>query len=175
MSDATRPYRPANGSEGDWFMQRQCFRCERDSVTDPCRIQGDSFAYDIGDPRYPAEWVQGAGGANPRCTAFEPARPKPKREPVGTARRQLRDGWEDVPAYRVEGVWAMVSGDGEWFGVLHEPTGMGVGLTGNFDHAAKLLAVCAEMGQPKTRAEAAALLHSDAGAALRDALGVSRD
>lgn len=96
------------------------------------------------------------------------------RKPVGTVQRRLHAGWEDVPAYRVEGVWALVSGDGEWFSVLHGPTGVGIGWPHGFDKAAKLLDLCVAMGQPQTQTEATALLHSDAGAALRDALGVPR-
>ena len=30
--------------------------------------------------------MQDANGSNPRCTTFEPARPEPKREPVGVER-----------------------------------------------------------------------------------------
>lgn len=73
----TKPYRPCNGSEGEWFENRFCYQCERDRAYredrgDSCPIFGSALAFGIGDEHYPAEWVEDDDGSNPRCTAFEP-------------------------------------------------------------------------------------------------------
>lgn len=62
-----RPYRPSNGTEGMGFMEAFCFQCERDRDED-CQILANTFAYDVTDAEYPAEWVCDESGA--RCTAF---------------------------------------------------------------------------------------------------------
>lgn len=72
-----RPYRPSNGSEGDYFIADWCARClkyrtddERDESE--CDILTRSFWYDLGDKEYPTEWIVDDDGlSNPRCTAFE--------------------------------------------------------------------------------------------------------
>jgi len=49
-----------------------CFNgCKHETDDKPCQIMGRSLGYSIGDPQYPAEWVQDEDGKNPRCTAFE--------------------------------------------------------------------------------------------------------
>lgn len=81
MSNAGKPYRPANGTEGEYFMERFCYRCKRDAEfqrtqdgEDGCPIILASMTYDVNDPEYPKEWVTTEdyplGGAG-ECTAFE--------------------------------------------------------------------------------------------------------
>jgi len=69
-------YRPSNGTEGEIFMERFCYRCTKLSVDDDskdCDILTRSFWYAIGDPEYPKEWIanDATGLQDPRCTAFE--------------------------------------------------------------------------------------------------------
>lgn len=66
----TTPYRPSNGTEGMVFEAHFCDRCARDAGQD-CPIHTAALVFDIGEPEYPAEWVEGEGG--PACTAFEAA------------------------------------------------------------------------------------------------------
>ena len=70
------PYRPSNGTEGEFFMAEFCDRCAKlgDEKRGWCKIQGATFMFDVNEPGYPAEWVRDADGTwpgNPRCTAFE--------------------------------------------------------------------------------------------------------
>lgn len=65
----TEPYRPANGTEGEWFMQQFCFQCAHDSEDGPCEILGWTFAVEVDHPKYPKEWIE--ENDTPRCTAFE--------------------------------------------------------------------------------------------------------
>ena len=71
----TRAYRPSNGTEGMLFDDRWCSRCVLDS-DDNCEILACTLLYDIGDPQYPAEWIEDdvpyPQDSNPRCTAFLP-------------------------------------------------------------------------------------------------------
>jgi len=64
------------------FDDEWCSRCQRDAAwredensAEPCDILSRSFAYDIGDPEYPTEWIEDDVSwptpSNPRCTAFE--------------------------------------------------------------------------------------------------------
>lgn len=62
-------YRPANGCEGIDFINAYCDRCVYESEKNPCQILSNSFVYDIGDPRYPQEWVYLHG--KPTCTKFK--------------------------------------------------------------------------------------------------------
>lgn len=64
----SKPYRPSNGSEGEFFMAQFCEHCARDGEDSPCFILGAAFAFNIGEEGYPAEWVQDEQGT--RCTAF---------------------------------------------------------------------------------------------------------
>lgn len=82
----TRPYRPANGTEGMIFDDAWCSRCEHDrhwretgddaeSEALPCPILSSAFLFNIGDPEYPAQWIEDdvewPTSSNPRCTAFQ--------------------------------------------------------------------------------------------------------
>lgn len=54
-----KTFRPANGTEGEMFMERNCFRCKH---YDPehgidCEILLATLIYDVDDPRYPTEWT----------------------------------------------------------------------------------------------------------------------
>jgi hypothetical protein len=87
----TRPYRPANGTEGMIFDDAWCSRCQHDAAWrednesgKPCEILNRTLIFDSDQPEYPTEWVEDdvpykAGFAtvqdwfdhtNPRCTAF---------------------------------------------------------------------------------------------------------
>ena len=90
----TRPYRPCNGDEGDWFMGQWCSRCERGRRQDrPCRILGMTMGLDVDDPGYPKEWVRDAEGwpGNPRCTAFESRMPSSVRRVVKIIRDKRQE------------------------------------------------------------------------------------
>lgn len=73
-----RPYRPSNGTEGCDFDDRWCAHCTRDAAyraggpdVDPaigCQILANVYAFDIGHPEYPKEWITDERGS--RCTAF---------------------------------------------------------------------------------------------------------
>lgn len=56
----TRPYRPSNGTEGDWFMSQWCFKCIKES---DCTILNGAMA-----GKQPQQWLQDERG--PRCTSF---------------------------------------------------------------------------------------------------------
>lgn len=78
------PYRPSNGTEGEWFESRFCNLCDEEAparVTDDpahgCPILARAYIFAIGDKGYPAEWIE--DGQGPRCTAFRPeGTPSPK-------------------------------------------------------------------------------------------------
>lgn len=82
-AEAGSPYRPSNGTEGACFHEALCSNCARDknmsegkslddcAPEEVCHLIADSFAFDVTDPRYPAEWIHGADG-RPTCTAFWP-------------------------------------------------------------------------------------------------------
>lgn len=85
-------YRPSNGSEGCDFFEHWCTNCQRDKSmregapiedcddNEVCQIIGDTFAYEIDDPKYPKEWCYDDSG-HPCCTAFVPAgQPIPQRD-----------------------------------------------------------------------------------------------
>ena len=65
----TKPYRPSNGTEGEWFIGWQCEHCVR--VGRDCDIITFTMAYGVDDLEYPTEWVSDLDGNNPRCTAFQ--------------------------------------------------------------------------------------------------------
>lgn len=90
----TKLYRPANGTEGEMFTAHFCDRCQHEAAwrADPeraaaCLINVRAFAYDVGDPEYPSEWISGPEG--PTCTAFELERP-----PEGA----VQEPWPRCPA-----------------------------------------------------------------------------
>lgn len=70
----TRPYRPANGTEGMLFDDAWCSRCQHESEERPCDILSRSFLFTLRDQQYPVEWIQDdvpyPHDTNPRCTAF---------------------------------------------------------------------------------------------------------
>ena len=77
MSEEPRKYRPSNGTEGDWFVERNCRSCVHgkyehtgDTNDKPCEILSRSFLFDVNDKEYPAEWVYVNG--NHTCTARVP-------------------------------------------------------------------------------------------------------
>jgi hypothetical protein len=74
--DNQRKYRPSNGSEGCWFIEKYCYNCihgkyEHTGNTEdkPCEISTLSFMLDIDDKDYPEEWQYDDQG-KPCCTAF---------------------------------------------------------------------------------------------------------
>lgn len=79
---ATRRYRPAIVAEGQSFDDAWCARCQRDAAwrdaanpaAEPCEILSRALACAIGDPDYPAEWIEDdvawPQSSDPRCTAF---------------------------------------------------------------------------------------------------------
>lgn len=73
----TRPYRPANGTEGMIFQEKWCENCafwqDDPDAADQCQIALNAFVCDVGDHEYPVEWVRDDSDdtyGNPRCTAF---------------------------------------------------------------------------------------------------------
>lgn len=66
------PYRPSNGTEGDWFEAQWCNRCDLqgNDAQGWCSIHTHVLALSIDDKGYPAEWISDADGQHPRCTAF---------------------------------------------------------------------------------------------------------
>lgn len=72
----TEPYRPSNGTEGEFFYAEWCARCQREAGARKCGIIFAAMTYDEDDPEYPKEWVCDADSypGNPRCTAFEDSR-----------------------------------------------------------------------------------------------------
>lgn len=65
---AGKKFRPSNGTEGECFIDSWCGECARD-VDDDCPIVAATFAFDVGDDEYPAEWQYGTDG-QPKCTAW---------------------------------------------------------------------------------------------------------
>jgi hypothetical protein len=74
MSENKR-YKPANGTEGEWFFNKFCYRCKNyvDFGThEDCNWNLILAAEinEITDLDYPDEWTYDEGG-NPVCTSFE--------------------------------------------------------------------------------------------------------
>lgn len=81
VEKAGKPYRPCNGTEGDYFMGNWCANCERDygmsrglpleecDEDQVCDIIARTFGLHEDDPKYPTEWQFGKDG-QPCCTAF---------------------------------------------------------------------------------------------------------
>lgn len=70
-TQAGKPYRPSNGSEGDYFMAAWCAGCRRrGGEANACRILVMSMGLGITDPEYPREWAYGSDG-QPECAAFQ--------------------------------------------------------------------------------------------------------
>ena len=64
-------YRPANGTEGEMFMEDFCYQCTRDDLEKDllCPIIARTMALDVDDEGYPDEWQYIDG--QPVCTAFD--------------------------------------------------------------------------------------------------------
>lgn len=88
----TKPYRPANGTEGELFHEAFCYKCEHDRH-ESCEILAKTFVYSISDPEYPPEWVEDDVPfdvwSNPRCTAFLPLGEDAELQAARTDKRQL--------------------------------------------------------------------------------------
>lgn len=73
-----KPYMPSNGTEGECFQSRWCYRCANDNpdAGDLCEILGNAL---FGEQS--VEWIY--RNREPTCTAFIPfeAGGKPKPEP----------------------------------------------------------------------------------------------
>ena len=66
-----KPYRPSNGTEGDYFIDEFCMNCINCNP-DPdgekqCDILRDTFVFDISDEGYPKQWVYD-DNEKPSCT-----------------------------------------------------------------------------------------------------------
>ena len=73
---ADEPYRPANGTEGEMFHERFCYRCRRGQDEDnPCPILGATLVFSVVDAGYPKEWKYDNDG-RPTCTAFHDVQSK---------------------------------------------------------------------------------------------------
>ncbi len=68
---AIRKYRPANGSEGDYFMERFCNQCVHENQEEDkcCHILTATEIFGEDDKYYPEQWQYGADG-KPLCTKF---------------------------------------------------------------------------------------------------------
>jgi len=75
MNPETKPYRPSNGTEGEYFMSEFCYQCIHENPNSEgkpkCNIMTSSMCFSISEPEYPKEWVQDIDGKNPRCTKFK--------------------------------------------------------------------------------------------------------
>jgi hypothetical protein len=82
----SKPYRPSNGTEGDYFQDQWCAGCARDAAfrADPdsgdgCPIVAATMIFNINEEEYPKEWIEDNNGGNARCTAFTTDPLKPVR------------------------------------------------------------------------------------------------
>lgn len=69
-------YRPGNGTEGENFMHRFCYRCIQEKHTHTgvdgdkqCPLIDASMSYSVDDDKYPSEWTYDDNG-EPVCTTF---------------------------------------------------------------------------------------------------------
>ncbi len=67
IPEKTKLYRPANGTEGEIFMNRFCSNCKYD-LDEDCDIILQSMINNIEDPDYPKEWRYRKGKGI--CTKF---------------------------------------------------------------------------------------------------------
>jgi hypothetical protein len=100
LAGTHRPYRPSNGTEGEFFMAEWCEQCALSDYDGyGCAIQLRSLSLSIDDPEYPVEWCLTNGGA-PQCTAFsEELPPEPRCDKTFDMFADLLDGREhnDMP------------------------------------------------------------------------------
>ena len=64
-----RKYRPANGTEGEGFMEVYCYNCVFEGDDSPCPILSATMYRNVDDPYYPNQWVEDEQG-NSRCVEF---------------------------------------------------------------------------------------------------------
>jgi len=63
-----KKYRPSNGTEGMWFMDKFCAHCIHDNGDDKmCEIITLTMSYNVNDKEYPEEWCYDDNG-NATCT-----------------------------------------------------------------------------------------------------------
>lgn len=64
-------YRPANGTEGEWFESMFCRRCKHeDEDTERfCDIHTDALLFGVTDADYPHQWQRIDN--KPICVAYE--------------------------------------------------------------------------------------------------------
>lgn len=86
---SVEPYRPSNGTEGEFFQEAWCYRCARDTEARPCSILTRTMAFNIEENGYPKEWIRDVGPwpGNPRCTAFREPRARPRSSRVRDKRQ----------------------------------------------------------------------------------------
>jgi hypothetical protein len=91
------PYRPSNGSEGDYFQENHCSTCHHNDDDNGCPIFNGSLMRDIGEPGYPSQWVHGEDGWG-KCLAFyaDPELVR-AREKMLRERALYRELMKDVP------------------------------------------------------------------------------
>lgn len=66
-------FRPCNGSEGEMFLSRFCYRCNKLDEGGACNILLNSMIFEINEPEYPKELVC-EDKLDPKtwnCTSFE--------------------------------------------------------------------------------------------------------
>jgi len=62
-------YRPANGTEGDLFMEHFCYRCVYEDENNGCPIRMLTFITEKEEENYPNQWRYDEND-KPRCIAF---------------------------------------------------------------------------------------------------------
>jgi len=66
----TKKYIPSNGSEGEFFMIKFCFKCQFYDDEQGCPILNATQVNDVGDPEYPSQWICESDLITGKCTAF---------------------------------------------------------------------------------------------------------
>jgi len=66
-----KSFRPANSTEGEFFMEKFCFRCVHDDYENEryCQIIGGSMLHEVKDIFYPTELIYDENG-RATCTKF---------------------------------------------------------------------------------------------------------
>lgn len=66
-----KKYRPSNGTEGEYFMDKYCGHCIHDNGDNKvCDIMMRSMCFDIEEKEYPEEWTYDEND-KPTCTAWK--------------------------------------------------------------------------------------------------------
>lgn len=68
-----KPYRPSNGTDGDWFQDDWCSKCHFEHGKKQCKTLNLTMFFDTNDKEYPKEWVYKDG--NPVCLKYRPYKP----------------------------------------------------------------------------------------------------